>query len=292
MAFSFLNGLLTNILQFGSAAGPTDQSGTGSPEGVVTAVVGSTFRRSDGGANTTLYIKESGSGNTGWVVVAVGTISGKMIRWFYLAGATWTKQPGLLKIIVTVIGGGGGSGGATATNASIYHYAGSGMGGGIAVSEVLDASLGATETVTIGAGGAAGAAAGGTGGQGGTTSFGARAVATGGLGGAGNAGAAGTSSTVSTVRAVGEGTTGNIFVGSGSVGTTTGTSISNAVRTGGPSSICFGKQSFATGNQPAVAAPSNTGTGALGAASVASVGVNVAGAIGGSGLVIIEEYYT
>lgn len=43
------------------------QGGTGSPEGVVTAVVGSTAMRSDGGAGTTSYVKESGTGNTGWV---------------------------------------------------------------------------------------------------------------------------------------------------------------------------------------------------------------------------------
>ena len=41
--------------------------GTGSPEGVVTAPVGRIYLREDGGANTTLYIKESGTGNTGWV---------------------------------------------------------------------------------------------------------------------------------------------------------------------------------------------------------------------------------
>lgn len=41
--------------------------GNGSPEGVVTAPVGALFTRSDGGAGTTLYIKESGTGNTGWV---------------------------------------------------------------------------------------------------------------------------------------------------------------------------------------------------------------------------------
>ena len=41
--------------------------GTGSPEGVVTAAVGSLYLRSNGGANTTLYVKESGTGNTGWV---------------------------------------------------------------------------------------------------------------------------------------------------------------------------------------------------------------------------------
>jgi hypothetical protein len=42
-------------------------SGTGTPEGAVTAPVGSLFRRTDGGAGTTLYVKESGAGNTGWV---------------------------------------------------------------------------------------------------------------------------------------------------------------------------------------------------------------------------------
>ena len=45
---------------------PLWTSGTGSPEGVVTAVVGSMYSRKDGGANTTLYVKESGTGNTGW----------------------------------------------------------------------------------------------------------------------------------------------------------------------------------------------------------------------------------
>lgn len=40
--------------------------GSGSPESVVTANVGSLYLRTDGGANTTLYIKESGTGNTGW----------------------------------------------------------------------------------------------------------------------------------------------------------------------------------------------------------------------------------
>ena len=41
--------------------------GSGSPEGVVTAPVGAYYSRTDGGANTSLYVKESGAGNTGWV---------------------------------------------------------------------------------------------------------------------------------------------------------------------------------------------------------------------------------
>jgi hypothetical protein len=42
-------------------------AGTGSPEGVLAAPVGSLYLRSDGGAATTLYVKESGAGATGWV---------------------------------------------------------------------------------------------------------------------------------------------------------------------------------------------------------------------------------
>lgn len=40
---------------------------TGTPEGVWTAPVGSQYQRTDGGAGTTLYKKETGTSNTGWV---------------------------------------------------------------------------------------------------------------------------------------------------------------------------------------------------------------------------------
>lgn len=42
--------------------------GSGSPEGAIAAPVGSIYLRTgDGGAGSTLYVKESGTGNTGWV---------------------------------------------------------------------------------------------------------------------------------------------------------------------------------------------------------------------------------
>ena len=41
--------------------------GTGTPEAKLTAPVGSIACRTDGGAGTCLYAKESGTGNTGWV---------------------------------------------------------------------------------------------------------------------------------------------------------------------------------------------------------------------------------
>ncbi len=43
--------------------------GSGAPEGVVTAFPGTTYFRTDGGTNTTEYIKQTGTGNTGWKAV-------------------------------------------------------------------------------------------------------------------------------------------------------------------------------------------------------------------------------
>jgi hypothetical protein len=42
-------------------------SGTNSPEGVVTAAAGSLYCRTGGGTGTSFYVKETSSGNTGWV---------------------------------------------------------------------------------------------------------------------------------------------------------------------------------------------------------------------------------
>lgn len=46
---------------------PGRYAGTGTPEGAVVAAVGSIFQRTDGGAGTCFYVKESGASNTGWV---------------------------------------------------------------------------------------------------------------------------------------------------------------------------------------------------------------------------------
>jgi hypothetical protein len=42
------------------------RTGSGSPEGAITAKPGSLWLRQDGGAGTSFYVKESGTGNTGW----------------------------------------------------------------------------------------------------------------------------------------------------------------------------------------------------------------------------------
>ena len=50
-------------------SGIADMAGSGSPEGVITANIGTTYARTDGGVGSTLYYKSSGTGNTGWTAV-------------------------------------------------------------------------------------------------------------------------------------------------------------------------------------------------------------------------------
>lgn len=47
---------------------------SGTPEGSKTAHVGSLYLRTDGGASTSLYVKESGNGNTGWSALGADTV--------------------------------------------------------------------------------------------------------------------------------------------------------------------------------------------------------------------------
>jgi len=65
--FPFLAVGANEVRMGGSTSNPTIKFGSGTPEGSVTAVVGSIYLRTNGGAGTSLYVKESGSGNTGWV---------------------------------------------------------------------------------------------------------------------------------------------------------------------------------------------------------------------------------
>lgn len=59
-------GTANKALEFSGNGSVIWRCGAGTPEGAVTAPVGSLFTRTDGGVNTTLYVKESGTGNTGW----------------------------------------------------------------------------------------------------------------------------------------------------------------------------------------------------------------------------------
>lgn len=60
-------GVLASLDAGGKLVARNFKSGTGSPEGSVVGVIGDLYTRTDGGAGTTLYCKESGTGDTGWV---------------------------------------------------------------------------------------------------------------------------------------------------------------------------------------------------------------------------------
>lgn len=51
----------------GVVTGSNILRGSGSPEGVVSATPGALYTNTSGGASTTLYVKESGTGAFGWV---------------------------------------------------------------------------------------------------------------------------------------------------------------------------------------------------------------------------------
>ena len=66
---SELNRILQFLLENVAGDGLTRKIfyGYATPESAVTADIGSIYLRFDGGASTTLYVKESGSGATGWI---------------------------------------------------------------------------------------------------------------------------------------------------------------------------------------------------------------------------------
>jgi hypothetical protein len=143
------------------------------------------------------------------------------VQTFTASGAnTWTKPTTFSPKTITVklwgAGGGGGAGASLAT-ATVAHGGAGGGGGAYQEERYAAIDIGATVTVTIGAGGTAGAhgaagAAGGDGGIGGNTTFGSILTAYGGGGGRGGAISA----------AAGGGGGGGGTSSAGAVGTTSG----------------------------------------------------------------------
>ena len=77
IVFGLNTGLIPSVIASGVTAGTAPMTynfnkaamywGQGSPEGVQSAVAGSLYINYNGGAGTTLYVKESGIGSTGWI---------------------------------------------------------------------------------------------------------------------------------------------------------------------------------------------------------------------------------
>lgn len=177
------------IVLFGSTSGTAT---------VKTAAIAGTsnFQLPVGNGTSGFVLQTDGAGNTTWAAAAAGAVD---VQVFTATGAnTWTRAGGATFVDVFICGAGGGGGGGGRMAASTQGAGGSGAGGGFCHHTVFKAAdAGASQTVTIGAGGTAGTGAtvngnaGTVGGIGSNSTFGSLLTAFGGGGGAG-----GTSGTV------------------------------------------------------------------------------------------------
>lgn len=193
----------------------------------------------------------------------------------YTAGDTWSKPSRLVYAMVEVWGGGGGG---AAANSGGY-TAGGGGGGGYSQKYIIAASLGATETVTVGSGGAGGTGSSGAeGSAGNTSSFGAHLSATGGSPGNGTAlwGGAGGSGSSGNINL-----TGTAGGGGGTAPTVPGGAGGSAPRGGG------GGKGASAGSNSSGSAGGAFGGGGGGGSYSGSYG---SGGNGGDGAVVVYEY--
>ena len=213
-----------------------------------------------------------GDGTMSWVDAGGGGAASSTVQVFTSSG-TWTKPADCKKVKVTVTGGGGGGGGSLTT-----HGGGGGGAGGTAV-ELIDVSSLSSVSVTVGAGGSAGAYN-GSGGTGGTSSFGAYCSATGGTGGA----AAGNDrSSRGGDGGIGSGGNLNLHGNGGGAGGEYGVKWSGA---GGGSFWQGGGRGQGTYTSNIAGEAGTNGGGGSG-----GVRSSQPGGAGGTGIVVIEEWY-
>ena len=208
----------------------------------------------------------------------------------FAASDTWNKPDGIRAAMVEVVGGGGGSGGVALTGASQASASPGAGGGGYSRKLIQAADLGATEVVTIGAGGTGGAAGANNGVAGGTSSFGSHCSATGGslslgasavtppiLTGVGGAGGSGVGGDVNI-----QGSRGGFCIAfAGSV----------ARANGGSSHLSGTEPGGSTSSGVDGAAGETYGGGAHGAANAQNQVAGRPGAAGASGVVIVTTYF-
>lgn len=241
-------------------------------------------------------LRQRNQANTGWITPQTGAVGppiSNIVTTVVTSSGTYTKPTGLkfLEIELVAPGGGGGyGGGGTSTSA-----AGAGGGaGGYARKLIPAASLGATETMTVGVPGAGGIAASSTpAGNAGSTSFGAHCSATGGQGGSAMNG--GTTvvvigGTVGGTGTGGVGSGGDINISGGDGGLAFRTSGTFAVPgNGGNSFFGAGLKGAYDTSGPSAIDPTRAGAGGGGASSFSATGRN--GGIGGPSAIILREIF-
>ena len=236
----------SNVMRLGTPGSGTQQVNKTFVAGVtgvtVTAsapiAVNSSGQFSSLGFGTSTQVLTSNGAGVSPSWQAAGGVGGftSIKRQVFATNGTYTPTSGMLYCDIQVLGGGGGGGGAGTYGGPYPTSAGGGGAGGYAQGIFSAATIGASQTVTIGAGGTAGVGGtGAAGANGGTTSVGSLISATGGLGAltsvgsnmsAGGAGGTGTGGDFQTSGA--PGITGSMVVQGGyevAVGGTGGSSL-------------------------------------------------------------------
>lgn len=213
---------------------------------------------------------------------------------FFSGSGTYTPSTGMLYCIIECLGGGAGGGGvANPGGAGNYSIGDGGGSGAYSRGSFSAATIGGSQTVTVGSGGAGGVGnATGTGG--GTSSVGVLITAPGGSGGGGGTAQA------TTVTALGAGGDGGI-AGSGGSLNTTGNKGGGAIGLGSGIFTVSGRGAFSgygqgggpviPGNNTTVNGSAGTGYGSGGSGAASMQGASAGnGGAGKSGFVLVTEY--
>jgi len=218
-----------------------------------------------------------------------------VVRQVFTSTGTYTPTSGMVYCDIEVLGGGGGGGGAASGATGVAAGAGGGSGG-YAKKIVSAATIGASQSVTIGAAGAAGSAGNNAGGTGGTTSVGSIVSATGGVGGAGGPNNAITAVTFSAGGAGGVGSSGDLnanggqaqdgtaFLHAATIGYVLSGQGADGIYGGGGVASAFAATGANAGGAATVYGGGGGGGGVFQNASAA------AGGAGAAGVVIVTEY--
>lgn len=215
---------------------------------------------------------------TGFTTINVQTFS---------ASGTYTPTSQMKYCIAEIVGAGGGGGGVSNPGVGQVGSAGGGGAGGYSLGAFSAATIGASQTVTIGAAGAAGANTGGNGGTGGNSTFGALLTGNGGIGGFGAIAAA----FVSPSGGGGGASSGGSLQISGTAGWPAAAILNSIMFSGAGASSKFGIGGGAAGLTTAYGNGSAgvRGGGGSGGLTFNSIG-GVTGGAGGAGYCVVTEF--